>query len=142
MLDREEADLADCVYPQVAPSLPACLRDRLKMNARYACSIVRAMRPKLGAGPARDLVSNLLEMWSCSTGYSHHWPHRLIRQGSGLDDYLEECDGMGPGCLLNWYEDDPISACFDEEMEYVGQNGPLAPCILRAVRLRKSRKGH
>ena len=135
MLDRETAELADSVYPQVAPSLPACLRDQLKMNPRYACSIVRAMRRTLRVGTARELVSHLLDMWKHSTGYSHHWPHRLIRQTPGLDDYLEECDGIGPGCLLNWYENDPISACFDEEVEYIGQNGPLAPCILRAIRL-------
>jgi hypothetical protein len=140
MCDREAAELADSIYPKVAPSLPACLRDRLTMNPRYACSLLRAMQPKLGPSRARDLVSHLLELWNHSAGYSHHWPHRLIRRIPGLDDYLEECDGIGPGCLLNWYENDPIGACCDEEMEYIGQNGPLAPCILRVIRLDRPKK--
>jgi hypothetical protein len=140
MLEREEGELADSVYPQVAPSLPACLHDRLKMNPRYACSILQAMQSKLGASTARELVSHLLEMWRHSTGYSHYWPSRLVREIPGLDGYLEECDGIGHGCLLNWYENDPISACCDEEVEYIGQNGPLAPCILRVIRLDRPKK--
>ncbi|MGH7744366.1 MAG: hypothetical protein ACREQ5_06030, partial [Candidatus Dormibacteria bacterium] len=135
MFDREETELADSSYPKVAQSLPTCLRGRLKMNPRYAFSILRSMQANLRSGTACDLVCQLLEMWRHSAGYSHHWPYRLIRRIPGLDDYLEECDGIGPGCLLSWYEDDPISACFDEEVEYIGQNGPLAPCILRAIRL-------
>jgi hypothetical protein len=135
MLEREPGELVDSVYPKVAPSLPSCLRDRLSMNPRFACSILQATQSKLGASTARELVSHLLEMWKHSTGYSHYWPSRLVREIRGLDDYLEECDGIGPGCLLNWYEDDPISACFDEEVEYIGQNGPLAPCILRMITL-------
>jgi len=134
-LDRDAAELADSVYPRVAPSLPACLRERLDMNPSHACSILRAIRPKVGSSTARQLVSHLLDMWRHSAGYSHHWPSRLARHVPGLDDYLEECDGMAPGCLLNWYENDPISACFEEEVEYIGQNGPLAPCILRMIRM-------
>jgi hypothetical protein len=140
MLEREEAELADSVYPQVGPSLPACLHDQLKMNPRRACSILQTMQSKLGTGTARELVSHLLEMWRHSTRYSHYWPSQLVRKIPGLDDYLEECDGIGPGCLLNWYENDPISACFDDEVEYIGQNGPLAPCILRMIRLDRPKK--
>ena len=135
MLEREEGELADSIYLKVGPSLPTCLRDQLKMNPHYAFSILRAIQGQLRASTARNLVSQLLEMWGHSAGHSHHWPYRLIRRIPGFDDYLEECDGIGPGCLLNWYEGDPISACFDEEMTYIGQNGPLAPCILRALRL-------
>ena len=141
MLDREADELADSIYPKVAPSLPACLPRPAQMNPRYACSILRAMQPKtwLKHG-SRELVSQLLEMWKHSTGYSHYWPYRLIRRIPGLDDYLEECDGIGPGCLLNWYEDDPISACFDEEMSTSARMVPLAPCILRVIRLDRPKR--
>jgi len=138
MVDREDAELADSIYPKVKTSIPACLQGQLDMDAAQAFSILGATRRSLSDTTSRELVARLLEMRRHSAWYPHYWPYRLIRRIPGLDDYLEECDGIGPGCLLNWYEDDPIAACFDEEMTYIGQNGPLAPCILRAISLNKS----
>lgn len=138
MVDREEAEPADSIYPKVKTSVPACLTGQLDMDLSYAFSILRATQRGHADKISRELVSRLLEMRRHSAGHPHYWPYRLIRRIPGLDDYLEECDGIGPGCLLNWYEDDAIAACFDEEMTYIGQNGPLAPCILRAISLNKS----
>jgi hypothetical protein len=138
MPELDPADSADSVYPQVATSLPGCLLDKLNMDPSRAFTLLRAIHQKLGACISRDLVGHLLQMWKYSTGYPHYWPSGFVPQVPGLDDYLEDCDGIGPGCLLNWYEDDPISACFNEEMECVGQNGPIAPSLLRVIRLHRS----
>jgi hypothetical protein len=136
--DREDVELADSIYPKVKTSVPTCLQGQLDMDPRHAFSILRARQKSLADPTSREIVTRLLEMGRNSARYPHYWPYRLIRRIPGLDDYLEECDGIAPGCVLNWYEDDPIAACFDEEMTYIGQNGPLAPCILRAISLNKS----
>lgn len=138
LLGMEESELADSIYPQVAASVPDCLRNRLKINPHRGRALLRAVQTRLRGSTARQLVGQLLDLSSCGSGYAHAWPGRLVKQIPGLEDYLEECDGIGPGCLLNWYESDPISACFDEEMTYIGQNGPLQPSILRAVKLSSS----
>ena len=140
LADREDDELADSIYPKVKTSVPPCLQGQLGMHPSHALSILRETQRGLTDPTVRELVSRLLEMQRHSAGHPHYWPYRLIRQVPGLDEYLEECDGIGPGCLLNWYEDDPIAACFDEEMTYIGQNGPLAPSLLRVISLNKSQK--
>ena len=138
MLDIEESELEGSIYPQVAATVPECLRKKLTMNPQRGRSLVSAIEPQLRGSLARQLVAQLLDLSREASGYRHAWPHRLLKRIPGLGDYLEECDGIGPGCLLNWYEDDPISACFDEQMTYVGQNGPLQPSILRVVNVNSS----
>jgi hypothetical protein len=135
LIEMEEEEFKESVYPQVAATVPACLRDRLTMNPSRAFGLLREVQPKLRGSVARHLVAHLLDMHRNSTGYRHAWPGQLIGQVPGLEEYLEDSDGTGPGCLVNWYEDDAISACFDEEMTYIGQNGPLAPSILRMIAL-------
>lgn len=140
LLSLDPTDAADTHYHQVAPSLPPCLQDKLTMNPSRAIIALRKMKQTLAPGTARDLVSLLSEMWEYSRGREHYWPSRLTRKVPGLDEYLEECDGIGPGCLLNWYEDDVLNACFDEEVQYIGQNGPLAPTILMSLNLNQPEK--
>jgi hypothetical protein len=133
LVDMEESELADSIYPKVSASVPECLRKRLKMKPHRGFALISAIEPRLRGTLARQLITQLLDLSNEARGYRHAWPHRLIESVPGLNEYLEECDGVGPGCLLNWYEDDPINACFDEQMTYVGQNGPLEPTILRTV---------
>ena len=140
MLDIDESELADSIYPQVAATVPDGLRNRLRMNPHRGLALLRTVQPQLRSSMARQLVSHLLDLARCASGYRHAWPKRLLKHVPGLEDYLDNCDGMGPGCLLNWYEDDPISACFDEQMTYVGQNGPLEPSILRVIHLGNSER--
>jgi len=140
LIDMEEEELKESVYPQVAAAVPACLRDRLKMNPSRALRLLREVQPKLRGSVARQLVAYLLDMHENSSGCCHAWPGQLVGKVPGLEEYLEDSDGTGPGCLVNWYEDDAISACFDEEMTYMGQNGPLAPSILQMITLDKPQK--
>jgi len=141
LIDMEESELADSIYPQVAASVPDCLRNRLTMNPHRGLAFVKALQPQVRGSAARELISQLLNLSECGSGYRHAWPGRLVKETPGLEEYLDECDGIGPGCLLNWYEGDPISACYDEQMTYVGQNGPLEPTILRVVKLSGSEAG-
>jgi hypothetical protein len=68
-------------------------------------------------------------------GYDHAWPGRLVKQVPSLEEFLSEADGCGPGCVITAHEDDEISACFDEEMSTLGQNGPMEPCTLLLIQL-------
>jgi hypothetical protein len=68
-------------------------------------------------------------------GYGHAWPGKLVEQVPSLQDFLSDADDCGPGCVITWQEDDEISACFDEEMSTLGQNGPIQPSIMLRMRL-------
>jgi hypothetical protein len=59
----------------------------------------------------------------------------LATQVPGLEEYLSDTDGCCPGCAITWHEGDEISACFDEEANTSGQNGPLEPSIMLMMRL-------
>ncbi len=138
MLAMEESELKDSVYPQVATAVPPWLRNRLKMNPSRALRLLREIEPNLTGKLPQKLVGHVLDMFRLSEGYAPAWPHRLIRQYPEIEALLEECDGIGAGCLLNWYEDDPVSACFDEQATYLGQNGPPEPTHLRIIHLSQS----
>lgn len=43
-----------------------------------------------------------------------------------------------PGCLITWYENDAINACFDEEAQHMGENGPCVPNVAIPIRLDQS----
>ncbi len=130
MVDMDEDQLRDSCYPQVTAEIPGCLNGRLKMNPARALHLLKAMQPKLRSSTSRQLVGHLLEVPEHSTGRHHAWPDQLVQQIPGLEEFLEDCDGVGPGALISWYEDDAITACFHEEMSYLGQNGPLEPSLL------------
>ncbi len=140
MVDMDEDQLQDSVYAKVDTDIPACLKGRLKMNPARALELLKELYPKLRGSATRQLVGHLLEMHKHSLGRSHAWPYRLERRIPGLGDYLDDSDGVGPGCLISWYEDDAIGACFDEEMGYMGLNGPLTPSILLPIKLDQSRQ--
>lgn len=137
MIDMEADELRESFYPEVERSIPGCLRGRLRMNCSRAVTLLKEIHPGLRAGIARQLVGHLLDMHETSCGYVRAAPYKLMRQVAGLEDYLDNSDGSGPGCLISWHEDDAISTCFNEEMHYVGQNGPLAPAVLLAITLNR-----
>jgi hypothetical protein len=139
MIDADEEGLRESCYPKVKTEIPICLRNRLKMSPSRAWRLLKEIRPQLRSDASRKLVDRLLEMHRHSAGYTHAWPHKSMQQIPGLEEHLENCDGLGPGCMISWYEDDAISACFHEEMSYMGQNGPLEPSLLLAIPLDQPR---
>jgi hypothetical protein len=136
MIDMEEEEIKESFYPEVEGTIPDCLRKgRLKMRCDRALSLLKEIQPRLRAGISRQLVARLLDMHNNGRGYVRAVPYKLVRHVPGLEDYLDNSDGCGPGCLISWHEGDAISACFDEEMRYLGQHHPLAPTVLLAITL-------
>jgi hypothetical protein len=136
MIDRNEEDLKNTIYPEVAKTVPDCLRHHLKMPAGRATCFLREIQPRL-RGTARQLVAHLLELHEHARGYSLPEPYKLLRRFPSLEDHLDSTDGICPGCLVNWYEGDPINACYDEDAIYAGQNGPLTPSIMLPIRINR-----
>jgi hypothetical protein len=80
-------------------------------------------------------VDEVLTLHQECRGYRHPWPAELANEVPGLEDFLSDADGCGPGCAITWYEDDCISAAFDDEMQFIGQNGPIEPSIMLRMQL-------
>lgn len=136
MLDMEGTpEFDESFYPKVEREIPACLQERLRLSPRRAFRLLKEIEPRLRGRVARRLLGHLFDLHRHSIGRRHFWPYNFSDRIPGLESFLEDSDGVGPGCLLSWYEGDAISACFDEEMRFMGQNGPLAPSILRPINL-------
>lgn len=132
-------ELEESFYPKVDTEIPACLKGRMKMSPTRALARLREIEPTLRGAVARQLINHLLDLDRHSIGRRHFWPYDFSSRIPGLETYLEDSDGVGPGCLISWHESDSISACFDEEMSYMGQNGPLAPSLLLPINLGRSK---
>jgi len=48
-----------------------------------------------------------------------------------------DAEDCRPGCLITWFENDTINACFDEEAQHMGENGPCQPNVLLGINLNK-----
>src|SRR5208283_4603500 len=81
-----------------------------------ARKLLQELRPR--ASVARELVRQLLEMDAHGQGHEH----------------------ARPGCLITWYENDAINACFDEEAQHMGENGPCQPNVALPIHLNKTSK--
>ena len=80
---------------------------------------------------ARELIRHLLEMDAHGLkGTSTRGPARSARRTyPALSDWLVDAEYSRPGCLITWYENDAINACFDEEAQHMGENGPCQPNV-------------
>ena len=128
-------DLKDSFYPLVEKKIPECLRVPTNFSGQEVRRFLADIQPKLHTPTARQLIRELLTMDSLGKGHEHPWPGKLVAQVPGLEEYLSDTDGCCPGCAITWHENDEISACFDEEANTSGQNGPLEPSIMLMVRL-------
>jgi hypothetical protein len=139
-----EEELNGSYLSEITKSVPACLPSCEALLKRHsftrAVSFLRAHCDRLKGSIARELVSDLLELHQECRGYQHPWPQQLVNEIEGLEDFLSDADGCGPGCAITWYEDDCISAAFDDEMQYVGQNGPIEPSIMLRIKLDRDPK--
>ena len=90
---------------------------------------------------ARELIRHLLEMDAHGQGHEHAWPgHISEKDVPGIDDWLTDAEYSRPGCLITWYENDAINACFDEEAQHMGENGPCQPNVALPIHLDKPAK--
>ena len=135
MEDADVEDLKDSFYPQVEKNIPECLRAPANIGYKKAARFLEDIQPRLRNPIARQLIREVLTMDGHGKGHDHPWPGKLVAQVPGLEEYLSDADGCCPGCAITWHEDDEISACFDEEANTMGQNGPLEPSIMLMIRL-------
>jgi hypothetical protein len=140
MQDMDDDSEAQSVYPKVAQNIPPCLQTHSKIGERRARRFLQQIEPSLRSSVARQLVRHLLEMDTQGRGREHAWAGRLAEQIPAIGDFLNEADSCGPGCLISWYEDDEISACFDEDMRDLGANGQLEPPVVLTMQLDKPAK--
>jgi hypothetical protein len=137
MQDLDEDSEAESVYPKVAQNVPPCLQKHSKLGERNARRFLQQIEPSLRTPAARQLVSHVLELDALGRGREHAWAGRLAEQIPAIGDFLNDAESCGPGCLISWYEGDEITASFDEEMQNLGQNGPLEPPIVLLIQLDK-----
>jgi hypothetical protein len=139
MEDSSEEDLKDSYLPEVAKSVPQYMpKPNLSLSTRTltrAVSFLEANCGKFSSSFARLIVREVLELHEECAGFQHPWPSHLVNEVPGLEEFLSETDGCGPGCAITWYEDDAISAAFDDQMQFVGQNGPIEPSIMMHINL-------
>ena len=135
MEGMEEEELKESFYPKVRKDIPASLHRAEKLSYSKALRLLETLQSKVRGSLAQKLVCDVLELHERGKGYDHAWPGKLAEHVLPLQDFLNDADGCGPGCVITWHEDHEISACFDEEMSTLGQNGPMEPSIMLMMRL-------
>ena len=140
MEDLNDEELEASVYRKVDLEIPACIKRHAKtLKYGRARNLLQEITPHTSA--ARKLVRRLLEMDAHGQGYEHAWPGRLSEGDvPGIDEWLMDAENSRPGCLITWYENDAINACFDEEAQHMGENGPCQPNVALPIHLDVSMK--
>jgi len=134
-----EEEIRESVYPKVVSELPACIgRHGAKRRRKKALPFLHQIYPVLRGSIARSLVKHVLEMDARGRGFTHPWPGQISEcDMPGIGDWLNDAEDCRPGCLITWYEDDAINACFDEEAQHMGENGPCQPNVLLGINLKE-----
>ena len=140
MEDLSDEESEASVYRKVDTEMPACIKAHAKtLKYRRAKNIFQEIRPHTGV--AREMIRHLLEMDVHGQGQEHAWPGQLNEKDvPGIDDWLMDAENSRPGCLITWYENDAINACFDEEAQHMGENGPCQPNVALPIHLNKPAK--
>jgi hypothetical protein len=137
-----EEEIIDSVYPKIATELPACIgRHGRKFRGKGALQFLQQIYPHMHSSIARQLVKHVLEMDTAGRGFTHAWPGNVTEKDiPGIRDWFTDAEDSRPGCLITWYENDTINACFDEEAQHMGENGPCEPNVLLGIKLNKPAK--
>ncbi len=131
--ELDEDNEAESVYRKVKENIPRCLAESPLLSERRARRFLREIDRLLRSPTSRELIRRVLELDGLGKGFEHAWAGNLVKEIPEIEDLLDGADGCGPGCLISWYENDEIQACFDEEMRCIGQEGPLEPPIVLAM---------
>ncbi len=137
MEDLSEEELEASTYRKVDMEIPARIKRHSKtLKYRRASALLREIQPRTTV--ARELIRRLLEMDTHGQGQEHAWPGQISeKEVSGIDAWLMDAENSRPGCLITWYENDAINACFDEEAQHMGENGPCQPNVALPIHLNK-----
>jgi hypothetical protein len=140
MEDLCEEELEASIYRKVDMEIPACIKRHSKaLKYRRARKLLEGIEPQTSV--ARELIRHVLEMDTHGRGHEHAWPGQISEKDvPGIDDWLSDAEYSRPGCLITWYENDAINACFDEEAQHMGENGPCQPNVALPIRLDKPAK--
>jgi hypothetical protein len=140
MEDLDDEELGASVYRKVDLEIPDCIKKYAKpLRYNRARILLETIRTRTAV--ARHLVDHVLEMDALGQGHEHAWPGRLKEQDvPGIGDWLMDAESSRPGCLLTWYENDAINACFDEEAQHMGENGPCLPNVVLPIKLDQPEK--
>lgn len=138
MEDLSDEELEASVYRKVQTEIPCCIRKHAtRIGYKAAHRLLQEIKP--AAQLARLLIRQVLEMDGHGLGHEHAWPGRLTEKDvPGISDWLMDAESSRPGCLITWYENDAINACFDEEAQHMGENGPCVPNVAIPIRLDQS----
>lgn len=140
MEDLSGDELEASVYRKVDMEIPACIKSHSKtLKYRRARTLLQEIQPHTSM--ARELIRHLLEMDTHGQGQEHAWPGQVSEKDApGIDAWLMDAEYSRPGCLITWYENDAINACFDEEAQHMGENGPCQPNVALPIHLNKPTK--
>ena len=138
--DLSDEELKASVYRKVDTEIPACIKGHSKaLKYKRARALLQDIRP--GTSVAHELIRHVLEMDAHGQGQEHAWPGQITEKDvPGVDAWLADAEYSRPGCLITWYENDAINACFDEEAQHMGENGPCQPNVALPIRLNKTNK--
>jgi hypothetical protein len=137
-----EEEIKESVYPKLDGELPACIaRHATKFKVKKALRFLQRIYPQIRSSIARSLIKHVLEMDARGQGFAHAWPGQISESDiPGIGDWLNDAEDCRPGCLITWDENDVINACFDEEAQHMGENGPCQPNVLLSINLTKPAK--
>ena len=140
MEDLSEDELEASVYRKVDVEIPACIKRHSRtFKDRRARTLLQEIQPHTSV--ARELIRYLLAVDAHGRGHEHAWPGQISDQDlPGIDDWLADAEYSRPGCVITWYENDAINACFDEEAQHMGENGPCQPNVALPIHLNKPAK--
>jgi hypothetical protein len=137
MEDLSEDELEASIYRKVDMEIPLCIKKHSKaLECTRARKVLQNTEPRTSV--ARQLIEHLLEMDSHGQRHDHAWPAQISdKDVPGIDAWLTDAEYSRPGCLVTWYENDAINACFDEEAQHMGENGPCQPNVALPIHLNK-----
>ena len=137
MEDLDDEELQASVYRKVEMEIPSCIQKHApRMGYERARRLLRGIKP--AAPLARQLIRHVLEMDAHGLGHEHSWAGHLTEKNvPGISDWLMDAESSRPGCLITWYENDAINACFDEDAQHMGENGPCQPNMVLPIRLER-----
>jgi hypothetical protein len=140
MEDLNDQELEASIYRKVDMEIPACIKRHSKtLKYRRARNLLREIQPHTSM--ARELIQHVLEMDAHGQGHDHAWPSQISEKDvPGIEAWLTDAEYSRPGCLITWYENDAINACFDEEAQHMGENGPCQPNVALPIHLDKPAK--
>jgi hypothetical protein len=140
MEDLNDEELEASIYRKVDIEIPASIK-RHSRALKYgrARKLLQEIQPHTSM--ARELIRQLLEVDAHGQGHAHAWPGQISEKDvPSVESWLADAEYSRPGCLITWYENDAINACFDEEAQHMGENGPCQPNVALPIHLGKPTK--